>query len=60
MIVPEISPRNLGKKTVIIFDLDGTLTESKSNLEKDMAESLGRLENPFFLQQVFNRFLWHG
>ena len=45
MIVPEISQRNLSKKTVIIFDLDGTLTESKSKLEKDMAESLGRLLN---------------
>ena len=30
-------------KKVIVFDLDGTLTESKSVLESDMSELIGEL-----------------
>ena len=30
-------------KSLIIFDLDGTLAESKSNLHAEMATLLGRL-----------------
>ena len=33
----------LPKKSLIVFDLDGTLTETKSDLGSDMSEVLGRL-----------------
>jgi phosphomannomutase len=33
----------LAKKSLIVFDLDGTLTPSKSNLEPDMSAALGAL-----------------
>ncbi len=35
--------KTLSKKKLIVFDLDGTLTETKSDLEADMAEELRRL-----------------
>jgi HAD superfamily hydrolase (TIGR01484 family) len=33
----------LSQKSLIVFDLDGTLTETKSNLKPDMSEMLSRL-----------------
>ena len=33
----------LSKKSLIVFDLDGTLTETKSDLKPDMSAMLGRL-----------------
>ena len=38
-----LSPKTLAKKQLVVFDLDGTLTESKSNLEPDMAHLLAKL-----------------
>jgi len=42
-IMAKKSVKKLGDKKVIIFDLDGTLTPSKSNMESDMAHALGTL-----------------
>src|ERR1035437_2166082 len=33
----------LGNKELIVFDLDGTLTKTKSNLEQDMSDALTAL-----------------
>jgi phosphomannomutase len=35
--------KDYSNKRLIVFDLDGTLTESKSNLEPDMAQALAKL-----------------
>ena len=35
--------KTLPQKSLIVFDLDGTLTETKSNLKPDMSTALGRL-----------------
>jgi HAD superfamily hydrolase (TIGR01484 family) len=35
--------KTLAEKSLIVFDLDGTLTETKSDLKPDMAAALGRL-----------------
>lgn len=35
--------KNYGRKQLIVFDLDGTLTKTKSNLESDMARALAAL-----------------
>jgi phosphomannomutase len=42
-IMVKKSSRGLGGKEIIIFDLDGTLTPSKSNLEPEMARALAAL-----------------
>jgi hypothetical protein len=36
-------PKSFGKRKLIVFDLDGTLTETKSNLEPDMAAAIRAL-----------------
>ncbi len=40
---PKTIPASYRKKNLIVFDLDGTLTKTKSNLERDMSETLGEL-----------------
>ncbi len=40
---PKTIPASYRKKTLIVFDLDGTLTKTKSNLEQDMSQALVEL-----------------
>lgn len=58
---------NFLNKKIIIFDLDGTLTESKSNLSKEVSDSLNKLSNFCKIavisgcswEQMANQFLHH-
>jgi hypothetical protein len=46
-MIPISSPKHIAalykEKTLIVFDLDGTLTESKANLKPDIAAALAKL-----------------